>query len=103
MEKLLYNFPALEDLTIGGSCRKDVWNFNISAPELKTLKTIFVVDNYDKHAVPYNFFINAAKLENLVVEGNVMPKFSFRSPQPLDQVKNHMSAWIRENIGYAGA
>ncbi|KAL6189605.1 hypothetical protein ACLB2K_040991 [Fragaria x ananassa] len=103
-ENLFRSCPVLEELTIEAHHKKRVLNFNISAPELRTLTTIITQEGYEEYECdsgseeeaaeeeesrkePCNFFINAPKLENLCVKGEVMSKYIWENSNSFIQAK----------------
>ncbi|XP_004297968.1 PREDICTED: putative F-box/FBD/LRR-repeat protein At5g22670 [Fragaria vesca subsp. vesca] len=103
-ENLFRSCPVLEELTIEAHHKKRVLNFNISAPELRTLTSIITQEGYEEHECdsdseeeaageeesrkePCNFFINAPKLENLCVKGEVLSKYIWENSNSLVQAK----------------
>lgn len=88
-EMLFPKCPVLEELTIDkGIVAKDGYNIKISAPGLKTLR---IFDHsYSDHYIKYNYFIDAPKLENLVVSGNA----GFSNYYFLDNAKSMVKAEI---------
>lgn len=90
LEKLLSNCHALEDLTIEGcTFEKDVYNFKISAPALKTLRILgHVYSNFHE----YRFSIDAPKLESLVVRGYsyCLPNYCLVSAKSLTKLSQNL-------------
>ncbi|XP_004298013.1 PREDICTED: putative F-box/LRR-repeat protein At5g41840 [Fragaria vesca subsp. vesca] len=99
---LFRSCPILEELTIEAHHKKRVLNFDISAPELRTLTTIMKKMNKREHYEedefeedyeedyridPCNFFIDAPKLENLCVKGEVMSKYNWKNTSSLVQAR----------------
>ncbi|KAM5586460.1 F-box/LRR-repeat protein [Rosa sericea] len=77
----LFHFPVLEYLSIDGDLGHNVLDFNISAPELKTLR----IDLYSLDYLHdlYNFFIDAPKLEKLDLQERSLPNFNFNNTKSL--------------------
>ncbi|XP_062011802.1 F-box protein At4g22280-like [Rosa rugosa] len=73
-------FPALEYLRIGGIVEFKGFSFNISAPELKTLRISLQPEDLGE---PWNFLINSPKLEKLDVNEGFLSNYTFENTKSL--------------------
>ncbi|KAK9937697.1 hypothetical protein M0R45_014470 [Rubus argutus] len=78
------HYPVLEHLTIDGSPGLDAFNFNISVPELKTLR-ISLAPDFDLIDA-CNFLINAPKLEKLDINEGFLSNYTFVNTKSLVEV-----------------
>ncbi|KAM1255066.1 hypothetical protein ACFX2G_029941 [Malus domestica] len=94
ISKLFSDCPVLEGLTIDGGIRaKEVLNFMISAPKLKTLQISLSVDN--PHYV-YNLSIDAPMLENLDIELDIVANCVLESAKSLVKANIALDGCIGE-------
>ncbi|KAM1995744.1 hypothetical protein ACFX15_028765 [Malus domestica] len=94
ISKLFSDCPVLEGLTIDGGIRaKEVLNFMISAPKLKTLQISLSVDN--PHYV-YNLSIDAPMLENLDIELDIVANYVLESAKSLVKANIALDGCIGE-------
>ena len=92
----LFDFPVLEHLTIDGDLGQKNFDFNISMPELKTLKIdMFSLD--DVHWL-YNIFIDAPKLEKLDLKEGSLSNFSLKNTKSL--VEADIKLYLYRNEDY---
>ncbi|KAM5586461.1 F-box/LRR-repeat protein [Rosa sericea] len=75
-----FQFPALEYLRIGGSLGYNGFSFNISVPELKSLRISLEPRDLGE---PWNFLINAPKLEKLDVSEGFLSNYTFENTKSL--------------------
>ncbi|XP_004300675.1 PREDICTED: F-box/FBD/LRR-repeat protein At5g56420-like [Fragaria vesca subsp. vesca] len=73
-------FPALEHLGIGGSLGYIGFSFNISVPELKTLRICLGSETITR---PCNFLINAPKLQKLDVSEGFLSNYTFKNTKSI--------------------
>lgn len=91
MEKIFSCCPVLECLTIDGLLGfNDVLNFNISVPQLKTLRLEFNLSCFDQNG-KHTFFINCPKLESLDIKQDILSNYSFENVKSL--VKANVNLW----------
>ncbi|KAL6199981.1 hypothetical protein ACLB2K_029763 [Fragaria x ananassa] len=84
-EMVFSSCPVVEDMIIDGSANNDNYDFNICAPELKSL-SVCLADPSDQYE--NNFQVNAPKLEKLVLESVFLSNYN------LETVKSLVSASI---------
>ncbi|XP_021814946.1 LOW QUALITY PROTEIN: F-box/FBD/LRR-repeat protein At5g56420-like [Prunus avium] len=91
MEKIFACCPVLECLTIGGLLGlNDVLNFNISVPQLTTLRLEFNLSCFGQDS-DHTFFINCPKLESLDIKQDILSNYSFENVKSL--VKANVNLW----------
>ncbi|RXH84107.1 hypothetical protein DVH24_027006 [Malus domestica] len=99
VERLISCFPVLEDLTIDGTLRSLTscvdFNFDIFAPELKTLTISLSIGCPTE---PYYVFINAPKLEYIHLSQNTMAHYCFVNVKSLVKANIVLKAYQEQFI-----
>ncbi|XP_021814938.1 F-box/LRR-repeat protein At3g59200-like [Prunus avium] len=83
MEEIFSCCPVLECLTINGILGlDDVLNFNISVPELRTLRLELELSNDYDVDIKHTFFVNCPKLESLDIKQDILSNYLFENVKP---------------------